>query len=371
MKQRERTAEWLPVRRPPASVVVCAHTPTRLPYLIHCLESLRRQIVDGDEIIVVVDHNDELRETITRAVPFVRVVENTGPPGASSARNTGVAHSSSLYILFVDDDATPQPGWIDGHVSCLAAHPDAIGVGGLAVPQWASRRPPWFPDEFGWVVGCSYRGQPTVLKPVRNVHSCNMAVRKSLFDGAGGFDVWRGNASHGHRVWASPVGRALRAVTTRISGNEETEFCIRSAALYPNMVWLFAPEVRVDHHVSAERCRFRWFAARCIDEGIAKATVVTASAGTAVGLADERAHLVRTIPRGILQDLRRVISGDADAARRCAAMVAGTSLTLAGYAAARAVVHLANVRRLRDLERVDHPGRSDPAAADVPAHPTR
>ena len=40
-------------------------------------------------------------------------------------------------------------------------------MGGRVDPDWeGGARPRWFPAEFGWVVGCSYTGQPERLGTV-------------------------------------------------------------------------------------------------------------------------------------------------------------------------------------------------------------
>ena len=73
----------------------------------------------------------------------------------------GAAHGD--VIAFIDDDANAEPGWTrtlmrhyrDRRVAC---------VGGYATPVWPECRPFWMPEEFDWVVGCSYVGQPTQLR---------------------------------------------------------------------------------------------------------------------------------------------------------------------------------------------------------------
>ena len=56
-----------------------------------------------------------------------------------------------------------------------------LGVGGSAEPLWESPKPRWWPAEFGWVVGCSYRGQPTATAPVLSaLLDTPMATDRSL-----------------------------------------------------------------------------------------------------------------------------------------------------------------------------------------------
>jgi hypothetical protein len=60
-------------------------------------------------------------------------------------------------------------------------------LGGKIEPLWLEARPGWFPDEFGWVVGCTFRGMPVEETPVRNVIGANMSVRRDVLVAAGGF----------------------------------------------------------------------------------------------------------------------------------------------------------------------------------------
>ena len=101
------------------------------------------------------------------------------------------------------------------------------------MPDWTSGRPPWFPSEFDWVVGCTYRGMPTERARVRNVIGANMSFRRSVFAAAGGFALEMG------RTGSYPLG------------NDDTEFCIRAHRALPDQELVFEPRARVLAHGSA------------------------------------------------------------------------------------------------------------------------
>ena len=44
-------------------------------------------------------------------------------------------------------------------------------------PWWPELAPRWLPEEFYWVVGCSYRGLPESVGPVRNPIGASMSMR--------------------------------------------------------------------------------------------------------------------------------------------------------------------------------------------------
>ncbi len=193
------------------TVVVCAYTERRWDTLVAALASVRHQRRAADQTVVVVDHNDTLLARCRGAFgPDVAVVANQDAQGLAGARNSGVAVATGDVIAFLDDDAAADPGWLEALVEQFA-DPGVAGAGGLVRPVWpGDTRPRWFPPEFDWVVGCSHRGLPEVVAPVRNPIGASMTMRRRLFDELGGFDTAMG------RVGTVPLGC------------EETEFAVRA-----------------------------------------------------------------------------------------------------------------------------------------------
>jgi glucosyl-dolichyl phosphate glucuronosyltransferase len=321
-----------PVRRPMAvlaaregqagvpgliSVVICAHTMKRWNETLAAVGSVREQSFPGREIIVVVDHNPELFAALEAELPDVTVVENQQERGLSGGKNTGVALARGEVVAFLDDDAVADPDWLKFFADSYA-DPQVIGVGGLTLPNWAAPRPSWFPREFDWVVGCTYRGMPETRSPVRNLLGGNASFRRSAFELAGGFQ--------------NGIGRSAGK---RPLGCEETEFCIRVTQNSPESVFLFDNRAVIAHLVPAERCRFGYFRARCYAEGLSKA-LVTASVGAGDGLASERRYTTRTLPAGVIRGVADAVRGDSSGLGRAGAIVAGLAATAAGYAAGTA-----------------------------------
>ncbi len=263
--------------------------------------------------LVVVDHNDELYRRTQQAFRGVRAVESTGQPGLSGARNTGLAVASASIVAFLDDDAQADAGWLSALIEPYE-NPDVVATGGLAIPVWETHRPGWMPEEFDWVVGCSYRGLPTVAAPVRNPLGCNMSVRRELALSVGGFRTDLG------RVGSLP------------SGCEETELSIRLRRLRPHSIVLHVPAARVRHRVPARRATWAYFRVRCFQEGRSKA-VLTRFAGSRAGLASERSYVFRVLPGAVLRSLLRLLRGDWHGPMRAAAIVAGVLITGSGYVA--------------------------------------
>lgn len=299
-----------------ASVVICAYTEERWGDLETAVASALDQSAPALEIVVAIDHNESLLERARAELRDVIVVANDGATGLAGARNSGAAATSAPVIAFLDDDACAARDWLER----LLEHYDdenVLGAGGLIEPDWRSQRPRWFPDEFAWVVGCSYRGLPTGTEPVRNMIGANMSVRRDVLEAIGGFREDLGRLPSG-------AGAA-----------EETDFCIRGQQRFPDGRWLYVPAARVSHAVGAQRTSWAFFRRRCLNEGLAKAAMV-AGTGSRSGLASERAYVRRVLPAGVARGLLAGLRGERDGPRRSAAILTGLAYTTFGYLRGRA-----------------------------------
>ena len=295
---------------PTCAVVICAYTEQRWDVTLEAVASVQSQQPAPQELIVVVDHNPALQDRLAAALPGVRVVANGHEQGLSGARNTGAELATADIVVFLDDDAAARPGWLAA-LARRYSDPRVLGVGGRIDPEWATARPNWWPQEFDWVVGCSYTGQGTGV--VRNLIGANASFRRELFSD-GGFVTGIGRSSSVQR----PVG------------GEETEFCIRAAKTHPGGVFILDDHASVAHHVSPARQSFSYFRSRCFSEGLSKAQV-TESVGTEDGLASEWSYSTATLPMAVLRNLRRALGGDVAGLSTAAAIIVGLAYTTAGY----------------------------------------
>jgi GT2 family glycosyltransferase len=297
------------------TVIVCAYTLDRWADLSAALESLRRQTRRPDQLVLVVDGDDELLARAVPAFPDVLCLANAGPRGLSGARNTGVAAATGDVVAFLDDDAAADPDWAELLLAGYA-DPAVIGVCGHVAPAFRAPRPAWFPDEFLWVLGCSYTGLPTERADVRNPIGANMSFRRDAFATAGGFDT------------------AIGRLGADAAGCEETEFSIRARAALPGGRVVLEPAAGCRHTVPAQRLTRAYFRRRCRAEGRSKA-LVARLAGAEAALETERTYVVRTLPRAVLRGLRDALTGDLSGLARAEAVVEGVLLTALSYLAAR------------------------------------
>jgi GT2 family glycosyltransferase len=322
------------------SVIICTYTQERWDDLTRAVASIRKQTCPAQEIIVVIDHNQQLLAKAQRELLDVQVIENTEKRGLSGARNSGIATACGTFIAFMDDDAVAEPDWLlHMHMALSCSHracpdgrigasgqgqaavptspygPDsfALGVGSAVLPVWEDQEPSWFPAEFYWVVGCSYRGMPSVSAPIRNPIGAGMCIRREVFQAVGGFRSEIG------RIGALPVGC------------EETELCIRARQRWPERHFFYIPQVHVEHYIPRERGTWCYFQARCYAEGISKA-VVARLVGTKDALSSESTYALKTLSTGILCNIRfALINRRFSYVLRALAIVAGLCITTIGY----------------------------------------
>lgn len=294
------------------SVIVCAYTEERWSDLVEAINSVQHQTIPPDEIILVIDHNPHLFAMACAQLQEVYVIENRDARGLSGARNTAILAARGNILAFIDDDAIADHNWL---ASLLKNYhdPHVLGVGGSIEPGWAAGRPGWFPEEFDWVVGCTYRGMPTRTAPVRNLIGANMSYRRKAFQLVG--------------LFRNGLGR----VGTLPMGCEETEFCIRVLQKDPRGRFIYEPAARVCHRVPAGRAQARYFFHRCYAEGLSKAQISTL-VGSRQGLASERSYVHSTLPRGFVMGLRDAfLRGKRMGLARAGMIAAGLACTTGGY----------------------------------------
>lgn len=307
-----------------ASVVICAYTMSRWDDLRAAIDSVRGQSRPPLETIVVIDHNDELYARAAAEFSGLTVVANVHDRGLSGGRRTGAELAAGTVVAFLDDDAVADRDWLERLLPGYA-DPLVLGVGGPVEPAWQGEPPRWLPEEFAWIVGCTYRGMAVDGNRIRNPIGANMSVRAGVLDRVGKFDP--------------RLGRGAAAARRQSGAAEETEFALRASREHPGHYWIYEPGARVLHNVPAERTRRRYFAARCIEEGRAKA-LLASIAGSDQGLEAERAYVRSVLPRAVAREVGRGLRGHPDGFERAAAVIGGVTLTAAAYAWSRGAAAL-------------------------------
>lgn len=151
------------------------------------LQALCEQPWPGDGEVIVVD-NGSTDETAAVASSFdsaavpVRVIDARERPGAGYARNRGVAASSFAKIAFCDADDVVSPTWVEAISEGLD---ESVAVGGRL--DFERLNDPWTVGSRGRLLA---RGQLPLFDGAFPVlSSCNLGIRRVVFDELGGFDV--------------------------------------------------------------------------------------------------------------------------------------------------------------------------------------
>jgi O-antigen biosynthesis protein len=164
---------------PRISVVVCSYNGSRT--LRECCDGLQRLDYPDYEVIIVDDGSTDETEAIARQYPFN--VIRTENKGLSSARNTGLGAATGEIVVYLDDDAYPDPQWLK-YLAAAFMSSDHVGIGGPNIT----------PADDGSAAQCvsNAPGNPihVLISDVEAEHipGCNMAFRRSALEAVGGFD---------------------------------------------------------------------------------------------------------------------------------------------------------------------------------------
>lgn len=111
-------------------MTVSAVVPTlgRSPWLVSCLEALRRE---GGIEIIVVDQGDMPADLPPGLAD--RVLRPGTNLGFAAGTNLGIAAASAPLIAAVNDDAIVEPGWLERLTAALESDPRAAAAQGVNV----------------------------------------------------------------------------------------------------------------------------------------------------------------------------------------------------------------------------------------------
>ncbi|MCU1449136.1 MAG: glycosyl transferase family 2 [Acidimicrobiales bacterium] len=161
-----------------ASVVVATYNRSRcLERLLGALES--QTGVDDFEIVVVDDGStddtwrelERLRPVARRPMVTLQLPQNRGP---ATARNVGWRAGTGPVVAFTDDDCLPDAGWL---ARLVARFDEADVVQGRTVPDTGAE------GDAGL-----FSHTVAVDGPSGFYETCNIAYRRTLLEGLGGFD---------------------------------------------------------------------------------------------------------------------------------------------------------------------------------------
>lgn len=115
---------------PVISVIIPTYNrPESLAVLLGCLAQ-QTLPVEQFEVIAVDDGSQaSYAEVMAHAYPFQFTLLRQSNAGEAIARNLGAAHARASFLVFLDDDMSPQPEYLGALLAEHQAHPAALLIG--------------------------------------------------------------------------------------------------------------------------------------------------------------------------------------------------------------------------------------------------
>ncbi len=181
----------LPEVPPTTSVIIAC--PSNSAYLEEAIGGIKTQTVLPLEVLVI---PDEAFEKPTDWPDYVRILPS-GKVRPAEKRNLGIKEAKGEIVAFLDDDAWPQPKWLENALAHFSRD-DVGGVGGSAITPLTDS----YLARMGGEVYASplvsgtyrYRYIQERYRKVDDMPSCNLLVRTDILRKIGGYNTryWPG-----------------------------------------------------------------------------------------------------------------------------------------------------------------------------------
>lgn len=162
-----------------------------------CLEALVKTTDDVSwELIVVDNHStDETASFLSTLGGDVQIIINQDNLGFAKACNQGARAARGKYLVFLNNDTVPQPGWLSALVAEVDTHPEVGVVGSrLLYPNGTIQHAGVVRDShqlLPYHIYKSFAGDHPAVNQRREfqiVTAACLLIRRSLFEAVGGFD---------------------------------------------------------------------------------------------------------------------------------------------------------------------------------------
>lgn len=228
---------------PTVSVIVPTYR--RSATLLQALGSLQKQRLERFEVLVVDNAADA---AVERAVAefnrSARVPARYVPEpqlGLHHARHAGARASRGDLLVFTDDDATFDEGWLQAYTEAFSAHPEMAAAGGPVRPVWEVPPPQWLMDYMGTaptfgILSLMRPQKGFRLAPDEIFFGVNMVIRRNILFRVGGFNP--------------------ELIGTRTIGDGESGLVEKLKA--EGALIGHVPDAVVCHHIAASRMSVRY-----------------------------------------------------------------------------------------------------------------
>jgi GT2 family glycosyltransferase/glycosyltransferase involved in cell wall biosynthesis len=178
---------------PVASIIIPVYNHCQAT--LACLRSLAAHpSAAACEVIVVDDGSSDQTAQWMEQVQGLVYHRRARNGGFIAACNDGAAHARGQYLVFLNNDTLPQPGWLDALLDTFTQAPDAGLVGSqLLYPDGRLQESGGvvFADGSAWSYGRFEAADDPRYAHLRRVDYCSgaaLAIHRELFARVGGFD---------------------------------------------------------------------------------------------------------------------------------------------------------------------------------------
>lgn len=160
--------------------------------------------------------------------------------GVAHARNRALTEAKGEYVVFLDDDETPEPDWLVSLEQVINTHQPAA-IGGRIRAHLPGSRPDWLTDELLGFLGELDHGpaERALTEASTPIFTGNAAFHRQTVLDVGGFD---GNLGRRGNIQ---------------SGGEDTELYRRLVNLKKPVRW--APQAVIHHRIESWKLRRTYF----------------------------------------------------------------------------------------------------------------
>ena len=178
-----RVSLIIPVFNQVAHTLNCLRTLAEHPPLLAC------------EILVIDDGSSDQTAEWMAQIKGVHFHRRSKNGGFIATCNEGATHARGEFLVFLNNDTVPQPGWLDALIGTFSTHPEAGLVGAqLLYPDGRLQEAGGvvFNDGNAWSYGRFESPQDPRYASLRDADYCSgaaLAIRSELFHAIGGFDT--------------------------------------------------------------------------------------------------------------------------------------------------------------------------------------
>jgi len=214
------------------SVVICSYL--RWASLAECLRALELQTRLADEILVVLRTDDVESQRIVREAAIGATIICVAVEGVLAAINLALEHFRGDIVAFTDDDAKPQPLWLET-IERIYLRSERIGAVGGRDRIVIEGRP-----DLLHAVTSNRVGAITRTGAVTGSHHCETRCREAKVDFLKGVNLsFRRKAINGIQIDGNLRGKGAQPAW-------EMDLCLKVKAKGHEIV--FSQEAIVDHY---------------------------------------------------------------------------------------------------------------------------